>query len=1003
MKNALVFAVAAVCLWADDGIARMVRDVKTQSSAVPPAYRVTAACLPNKDQCTHKVGRLWFTITNYGFFGNQVNPQGLRDCLTGGFSSSAEFPGGSQVEYLFQGALWVGAVVASDTLTSIGTDGWVFDSERGELHADCGQAGAIIRRSKNPASPYYDSLNGISDLDLIAVMYDTLTDPSLVENPDPQDGRAFKPMGLKIIQKSYSWSAGWGQDWVMLDYSIVNVGLKPLSKVFLGIFVDADVGHASTENYFEDDLSGFKASVPHPEVPTCPDTINLVYVSDNDGDPSGAFRRTSPTGVTGIRVVRAPVPLNQVKTTFNWWTPNGNVALDWGPQKAPGRKNFSGGRGQPEGDAMKYFYISNGEIDYDQIWSAINQSQTDYGFGTGWMPPLSEPGAAIDIAEGFDTRYVVGFGPFNLKPLIDDPADTLRITFGYIAGEGFHRDPSNFARTVGATPENFLNPVLIQRYQDGLNFGPVATNAQWVKRVFDNEDSVITVLCGNPPDTVDRRVGDEIPDFRGPQPPPLPVTQVVTNQGEILLRWFGKNTENAVDDFTGEKDFEGYRIQMSPNNRDYTIIGSFDKPDWKLYFLDLQRIETTNTSGTWRPTNTRPLSWEEIQRLYAVRWDTCQNKIDPITGNLILGRPIDPDRFSAPTQVRQSTNWPQADPSFCNPDTMSDNPVARLTAIRIRFCKSCGPNGSAVDTMFYFARQDYNLGLSQIKIFPSVTDPDNDSSYWYQYKISGLYPGQPVYVALTPFDFGLNTPFSRLEPLEVTPTSAAQLVYPLPNEETRRYSYKLFFLDFSDGRWKMDPMRGVLNHSRIQELYAGLWDTCRQRVIDPERFNGPDDPSLDPTRCNPDTTRRAVAIHFCDNCGPGGSPVDSIYYFASSDSFKISVYPNPYRVDHDYSHYENPNRVSNQNPDLHRKLNFVNLPAQCLIRIYTLDGDLVQEIRHDKDPNASDAGYEVWDLLTRNAQMVSAGLYLYTVQSNQGVWSEDGLKNTHVGKIIIIK
>ncbi|MCI0406769.1 MAG: hypothetical protein L0209_12030, partial [candidate division Zixibacteria bacterium] len=54
------------------------------------------------------------------------------------------------------------------------------------------------------------------------------------------------------------------------------------------------------------------------------------------------------------------------------------------------------------------------------------------------------------------------------------------------------------------------------------------------------------------------------------------------------------------------------------------------------------------------------------------------------------------------------------------------------------------------------------------------------------------------------------------------------------------------------------------------------------------------------------------------------------------------------------------------------------------------------------DP-ASDAGYEVWDLLTRNAQAVTAGLYLYTVQSSQGVWSEDGLKNTHVGKIVILK
>ena len=194
-----------------------------------------------------------------------------------------------------------------------------------------------------------------------------------------------------------------------------------------------------------------------------------------------------------------------------------------------------------------------------------------------------------------------------------------------------------------------------------------------------------------------------------------------------------------------------------------------------------------------------------------------------------------------------------------------------------------------------------------------------------------------------------------------------------------------------------------MNYSGIQTTYAGLWDTCAVRVIDPEKYNGPDAPSPDPTRCNPDVGRRAISIRFCDACGPGGAPVDSLFYFSPSDTFKISVYPNPYRVDHDYSHFENPNQETNRNPDLHRKLNFINLPAKCVIRIYTLDGDLVQEIRHEKDPAASDAGFEVWDLLTRNAQTVSAGLYLYTVQSGQGIWTEEGLKNTHVGKIVIVK
>ncbi|MCI0406771.1 MAG: hypothetical protein L0209_12040, partial [candidate division Zixibacteria bacterium] len=910
-------------VWAQTGSARMLRNVKTQGSSLPSAYKVSATCLPDKDQCTHKVGRLWFTVTNYGFFGNQTD-RNLRDCLTGGLSSSAEFPGGSRVEYLFQGALWVGAVVTGDTLLSLGTDGWVFDAERGELHADCDEAVDIVRLSRNPNSPFYDSVNAISDQDIVAVMYDTLTDPAFVENPDPQDGKTFKPMGLKIIQKSYSWAAGWGQDWVMLDYSIVNLGRKPLTSVYLGIFVDADVGHENTPNYFEDDLSGFKVSVPNERLAVCPDTINLVYVHDEDGDPSGgAFRPTSPTAVTGIRVVRAPVPLNQVKTSFNWWTPNGTVSLDWGPHKVPGRKNFSGGLGQPEGDAMKYHYLSNREFDYDQVWSAVNQNSTDYGFGTGWMPPLSDQSAAIDIADGFDTRYVVGYGPFNLLPLTDDPGDTLKITLGYIAGQGFHRDPNNFISNLGAVPENFRDPLKIERYQSGLNFKAIATNARWVQRVFDNETFIDTVQCGpTPSDSVERRFGDGIPDFKGPQPPPAPATQVVTNQGEILVRWFGKNTENVTDDFTGGlKDFEGYRIQLSPNGQYWTVVGSFDKVDWKPFFLNTRKIDTAGTFGTWQPSESHPLSWDEIQQRYAIYWDACSNKVDSITDPLnkkyTIAHPINPDRFKAPTGVRSPTpcvQWPCVDNSLCNPDTTK-------TAIRVRFPLI---GGGFVDTMFYFAPQDYNLGLSQARLYPAVTDPDNDSSYWYQFKISGLYPGQPVYLALTPFDFGVQTPVNFLEPLEATPTSFAQLVYPLPNEESRRYSYAVFAYDLAGGAWRPFPS-GIMNYSAIQTAYAGLWDTCKARVIDPDKFNGPDNPAPDPSRCSPDSTRRAISVRFCDACGPGGTPVDSLFYFAPSDTFKISVFPNPYRVDHDYSHFENPNNeVRGQaEREQHRMLNFI--------------------------------------------------------------------------------
>ncbi|MGH8005255.1 MAG: hypothetical protein ACRECJ_11090, partial [Limisphaerales bacterium] len=202
--------------------ARMMAGMDTSGGHPPVFYKPGGYPLPNLQQCTHKVGRLWFTVSNYGIFGNQGD-YFLRDCLTGQPTSSAEFPGGSSIEYLLQGALWIGAIVGpdKDTLVHMGTDGW-----RGIRHFFPGEgtSGEFVRRSINRQSPYYDP-QAKSDMDLIATFYDTVTHPFFnTGNPDPEDGETYKPMGLKIVQSSYSWASGWGQDWVMLDYQIHNQG-----------------------------------------------------------------------------------------------------------------------------------------------------------------------------------------------------------------------------------------------------------------------------------------------------------------------------------------------------------------------------------------------------------------------------------------------------------------------------------------------------------------------------------------------------------------------------------------------------------------------------------------------------------------------------------------------------------------------------------------------------------------------------------------------------------
>jgi hypothetical protein len=79
----------------------------------------------------------------------------------------------------------------------------------------------------------------------------------------------------------------------------------------------------------------------------------------------------------------------------------------------------------------------------------------------------------------------------------------------------------------------------------------------------------------------------------------------------------------------------------------------------------------------------------------------------------------------------------------------------------------------------------------------------------------------------------------------------------------------------------------------------------------------------------------------------------------------------------------NPLRVSSglQQSSSDRRIQFVNLPTQATIRIFSLSGVLVDAIEHD-DP--SGGGTAEWDLRNRNNQFVASGVYFYHVSTATG-------------------
>jgi hypothetical protein len=108
---------------------------------------------------------------------------------------------------------------------------------------------------------------------------------------------------------------------------------------------------------------------------------------------------------------------------------------------------------------------------------------------------------------------------------------------------------------------------------------------------------------------------------------------------------------------------------------------------------------------------------------------------------------------------------------------------------------------------------------------------------------------------------------------------------------------------------------------------------------------------------------------------------------AKEDLDNIKVVPNPYMAN---ALWEEKNPYSSGRGP--RSIHFTHLPNNCTIRIFTVSGELVQEIQHDS--NLIDGTAE-WDLLTKDRLAAAYGVYIYHVDA-PGI-------GTKVGKFAIIK
>jgi len=895
---------------------------------------------PNVFNRVHRKSNMWMNITNWGFFGNYSpgDSRAMEDpCYPGTWAPQCEYPGGSDVQYLFMGALWIGALVQEEGYefprVSEGSEGWTYPLIH-EFYPGEGADHGIEERSSRPnewnrLGDFVSHPDAVSEQDFICAYADTLTEQVWVRN-DPVDGPHF-PLGLKIYQRTYSWTYNYAQDFIIFDFELENIAGNYLKNLYVGLYVDSDVGRRDEQpDWHQDDICGFQEFYYYDRPDGTPDTarINIAYIADNDGRP---YDMTSGSdfyspAVSGTRVVRAPNP--RLNTTFNWWISNGNPDLDFGPSWVDDNSGgWTNTFGTPMGDERKYFVMSNREFDYDQVYVDDPSYIESHPQVLHYYNPATKQFAtethhwkiedlenAPDLADGYDTRYLISWGPLGVFDHTDEagndifrlnPGERFHMTLAYICGDNFHDKNNPQISNTNIDPGKF-------------DFADMKYNAAWAAWVYDNP--MVDTPCfdwGNDhnPDIVDEdgSQGDGKYD---------------TGDG-----WYGEDT-----------GADGLYAILAPGE-DSKEVYYFGASMGTYYGADEDGTEMNGKLDLGEDDWAIEIPLPYIDGLFTDEYEKFGTlDLSYMSGNFLLdaGDGIPDFQGPPPPQVPQLSyeltetevilHWskfPSEDPSYQDPfSRMQDFEGYKIYV---------GNTGLEND---YSLVKDYDLvDFAYFSVTDSMaTYPDNRTNAPADTVINGVtYLRQAV---------GNNVGFLEIRETDSTYAFVFENVHSL---FPRWYCVTAY--DFGDPQSGTEPL---------------------------------------------ETARSANAVYVA----PSGNPND-----------EVLVVPNPYRAYLDYTQvYSGGLMWENQDdgtpdffPNTDRRLEFINLPEKCLIRIFTVAGDLVAIVPHNI---AGDDNYgwaseysESWDLNSRNLQQVVSGLYLFSVED----YTPGNKGKIQTGKFVIIR
>ena len=964
----------------------------------------------------HDVGNIWLRVSNHGFFGSgdDIIPR----------YPSLEYPGGSGIDYLYQGALWFGAKKIRrnsrgkilywtkqpgsgpwdpiesvdtiphgfgkvlDTLTTVGFDGdadlYEFlpaynpleTSALGSQYQLYNPIDTIMSASiREHRRGYDDDGDGLVDEDPIGYGFPFRVGQDLPSQFSDYGSIHYSTSGYRKLHETEEIYG------VAPIYDNIDIWF-PLGFVYLGDKSNSDYNFTQET---DDDGDGFYDEDGYPVSEQ--DLISYYYDYSPFGTPGqrdfGGSKSSNNHVPLNVRVRQMSYQWsyeyikNLVYVEFDITNMNETDTLydcamgvymdsDVGPQPWGNEKAADDASSYVTGEGYEFAYTYDADFDNGLSTGYVGSrvctpdpEQLDFACWTwavGQGPDDSKPLEMVNPSQGISNeKYWLLTG----KNPNDDFYISLRDEPDAQTGEGqevdtrylfaFYGDQQG---AVAPTDSSWnLAPGETMKIVIGVFPGDTVEElkqtASWAKTIYGDAQTITTAV---EPDT--------FPHYQPPEPPAIPKMVAELDESGNKIEVFWDNRSQFTQDYiTVTRGQLGWQ-EIYPSRDSY--IANYDEDTFPEEFApeyDDQGNLKSNDNAIVNPWTAHRLQhdfqgyslWGRTGSGSQEQW-TLKDRWDKIETD------VDYEDYDA--AYNQSSGWIDL-----GGNTGIDKGLPNEHS------------ADAYDTNYYKYDENYKL----------VNIEEGETIYGY-----------PIYNHEIEYSDSLNSYAEEL--------SHNDAVLLFKNPDIGRELYLKLYDD------KLIPLSGhsgenaIGNPERLEELRK---DRLARRYYKSEILN----------------PKKGIEYYIAVTAWDRGMPSQSLAALesgrdadanmkvifpgpaATNDMDEIYVVPNPYLG---LSNFDG-RRENDEKGDKSRRIWFVNLPERAQVKIYTLAGDLVDEFDHNGSQNVdiitvskaakegiAASGIHPWDILSRNDQIISSGVYLFSVKNKEN----DEIK---VGKFVIIR